>query len=68
MFYCVLLKILLCGNCKRVAYCSVACQKQHWKSGHKQECQTFVDVNSKDNSAEIDEMVNVMDGMPPKSR
>ena len=28
----------VCGQCKLVAYCSKACQKQHWKQGHKANC------------------------------
>jgi TPR repeat protein len=32
---------LTCGGCKRVAYCSVDCQKLHWKNGHKQECKSI---------------------------
>lgn len=27
-----------CGNCKMHAYCSVECQKVHWKNGHKEIC------------------------------
>ena len=27
-----------CTGCKVVVYCSKACQKQHWKSGHKTFC------------------------------
>eukprot|EP00300_Choanocystis_sp_HF-7_P009534 c16478_g1_i3.p2 GENE.c16478_g1_i3~~c16478_g1_i3.p2 ORF type:complete len:338 (-),score=69.12 c16478_g1_i3:95-1108(-) len=27
-----------CAGCKKVAYCSVACQKEHWKSVHKSQC------------------------------
>lgn len=29
---------LVCGKCKRAAYCSRECQAAHWKSGHKSEC------------------------------
>ena len=29
---------LTCGKCKAAHYCSKACQKQHWKNGHKEEC------------------------------
>lgn len=30
----------VCGGCRRRAYCSRACQMQHWKvGGHKQECE-----------------------------
>ena len=27
-----------CAACKEVVYCSLACQKAHWKSGHKGPC------------------------------
>ena len=27
-----------CGRCRAVVYCSPACQKVHWKAGHKREC------------------------------
>jgi len=27
-----------CGNCKRAKYCSVKCQKEDWKLGHKLIC------------------------------
>ena len=30
---------LKCARCKAAAYCSAACQKQHWKrGGHKVAC------------------------------
>ena len=28
----------LCGRCKRVHYCSRACQRAHWRSSHKHAC------------------------------
>ena len=28
-----------CSRCKVMVYCSKTCQKQHWKSGHKDTCQ-----------------------------
>jgi len=28
-----------CGNCRLNYYCSRKCQTQHWKNGHRQECQ-----------------------------
>ncbi len=27
-----------CGGCKLMLYCSPACQKKHWRSGHKNKC------------------------------
>jgi hypothetical protein len=27
-----------CSRCLSVRYCGKACQKKHWKSGHKKEC------------------------------
>jgi MYND finger len=31
-------KLLRCGGCGEVFYCSKECQKTHWKSGHKASC------------------------------
>jgi hypothetical protein len=31
-------KLLICGRCKNVRYCSSSCQKLGWKSGHKTVC------------------------------
>ncbi|TDH69419.1 hypothetical protein CCR75_002858 [Bremia lactucae] len=33
-------KLLMCGGCKAIVYCSRACQKKAWKQ-HKSECQTI---------------------------
>ena len=33
----------LCAQCHRVRYCSSACQKLHWKSGHKSECRSYIE-------------------------
>jgi len=30
---------LRCGKCKLVSYCSKNCQVDHWKNGHKGECE-----------------------------
>jgi hypothetical protein len=27
-----------CGQCRVPRYCGAACQKKHWKAGHKTEC------------------------------
>jgi hypothetical protein len=27
-----------CARCKKRAYCGRACQRKHWKAGHKDEC------------------------------
>jgi len=29
---------LMCNGCKNVYYCSLKCQKKHWKSAHKKDC------------------------------
>ncbi len=31
-----------CGNCKKVYYCSVKCQKEGW-NGHKNKCKQIKD-------------------------
>jgi hypothetical protein len=33
----------LCAKCRSAAYCSVACQKAHWQSGHKETCKPHTD-------------------------
>ena len=30
-----------CGRCQLKYYCSINCQKKHWKNGHKEECEEF---------------------------
>ena len=47
---------LLLG-CLRVVYCSKECQRKHWKSGHKAECQP----------KETREPPKVLEGGPTKS-
>jgi hypothetical protein len=29
----------ICGNCKKIAYCGLACQNRHWISSHSRVCQ-----------------------------
>jgi hypothetical protein len=31
-------RLMICGWCKRVNYCSRECQMEHWKKFHKKEC------------------------------
>lgn len=31
-------KLTICSGCKGVSYCSKACQREHWKAGHRHEC------------------------------
>jgi hypothetical protein len=31
-------KLMICGWCKQVSYCSRECQMEHWKKFHKKEC------------------------------
>ncbi|CAL9188898.1 unnamed protein product [Musa hybrid cultivar] len=47
-----------CSGCKRVRYCSQACQSKHWRADHKFECKQLkssepdkVDIVSPDNSS-----------------
>ena len=30
-----------CGACKQQVYCSVHCQRTHWRDGHSKECKTM---------------------------
>ena len=34
-----------CAGCRKVSYCSRECQKAHWHSEHKQECDTLALLN-----------------------
>merc|ERR1711964_581551 len=33
-----------CQQCKSVWYCSRACQKRHWRAGHKKDCKHMTDA------------------------
>ena len=37
-------KLRKCGGCGDAAYCSVEHQREHWNSGHKNECKQNVRV------------------------
>lgn len=39
-----------CVACKMVHYCGAACQKVHWKAGHKQECRQLRESQSEGNA------------------
>ena len=43
----------LCARCATVAYCSVGCQKAHWKQKHKYECKECADDKSCDAAAAL---------------
>ncbi|XP_066945423.1 uncharacterized protein [Macrobrachium rosenbergii] len=32
---------LRCGNCRQAFYCKKECQKDHWKTGHKDQCRPY---------------------------
>ncbi|XP_078618474.1 uncharacterized protein LOC144886021 isoform X2 [Branchiostoma floridae x Branchiostoma japonicum] len=32
-------KFQKCGRCRKTRYCSKECQQQHWRGGHKEECE-----------------------------
>ncbi|TFK71911.1 hypothetical protein BDN72DRAFT_957765 [Pluteus cervinus] len=34
-------EFLGCSSCHTARYCSSACQKTHWKSGHREDCEGF---------------------------
>ena len=40
-----------CGRCLAVVYCSPACQKAHWKAGHKRECVAPADADEEERQA-----------------
>jgi hypothetical protein len=31
-------KLLKCGQCRLIKYCSRECQREHWKEAHKKQC------------------------------
>ena len=33
--------LLSCAGCSIMQYCSTACQKSHWRRGHKKPCTAF---------------------------
>jgi MYND finger len=35
-------RLMDCSNCLNVAYCSRACQLEHWKTGHRKHCKTMM--------------------------
>jgi hypothetical protein len=37
-------QLLSCGRCRVAKYCSVECQKEHWKAGHKQACEHLAEA------------------------
>ncbi|KAH8800587.1 hypothetical protein DL96DRAFT_798805 [Flagelloscypha sp. PMI_526] len=34
-------RLQTCGRCKSINYCSAKCQKDDWKTGHKEDCASF---------------------------
>ena len=32
-------RLQVCAGCRSVSYCSKQCQREHWKNGHKAECE-----------------------------
>ena len=34
----------MCGNCKKVCYCSAECQRAHWADEHKAQCKLIKDL------------------------
>ena len=37
-------KLKMCGNCKKVCYCSAECQRAHWADEHKAQCKLIKDL------------------------
>lgn len=50
-------KLLKCGNCGDVYYCSKACQKEHWRGGHRETCVRYVQGES-----EVEEVGKYVEG------
>jgi hypothetical protein len=44
-------RLMACGSCKMVAYCSSACQKLHWKT-HKHACRAAAAENGSSSSSD----------------
>lgn len=40
-------KLLRCGRCKEATYCDKKCQTDHWKNGHKCECETLKEARER---------------------
>ena len=38
---CMQKKMLMCGGCKQLDYCSKSCQRDDWKAFHRNECETL---------------------------
>ncbi|XP_063848062.1 SET domain-containing protein SmydA-8-like isoform X2 [Scylla paramamosain] len=43
---CGFLAKLRCSNCRQAFYCKRECQREHWKQGHKDQCQPFQVLHS----------------------
>lgn len=41
-------QMYVCTRCRQVYYCSSACQKDHWKNGHKGQCQVLSQASPKE--------------------
>ncbi|KAF5357630.1 hypothetical protein D9758_007526 [Tetrapyrgos nigripes] len=50
-----------CSGCKRISYCSEACQKSDWKSSHKQLCPQFKKVNDFDRTVIGDRPLSLLE-------
>ena len=65
-------KLLLCGACKQVRYCSKNCQVSHWKSNHKHQCKQMRNKQNKasetKNEQNVDKNKNVQSSAKKNSR
>ncbi|KAF2106672.1 hypothetical protein BDV96DRAFT_654462 [Lophiotrema nucula] len=41
-------KVQVCAGCKRFRYCSLVCQKEAWKRGHKHECKALKPISDRE--------------------
>ena len=71
-----LVQPLRCSRCKEATYCDVSCQRAHWKTGHKDECQpgdavsaaaageNVVNVHSRYGKSEVPLLMRQLLGIP----
>lgn len=51
-------KFSVCSNCRAVSYCGAACQKRHWKKGHKHVCSRMTEEIEAQGKGIVDDLHN----------